>query len=65
MATYPEQQRNEWVLQQPAQLVLAVSQVFWCTGVEACWAPGADPATALPAYLEVSCRFGGTWGGAF
>ncbi len=34
MASYPEEPRAEWVLQQPAQLVIAVSQVFWCGAVE-------------------------------
>jgi dynein heavy chain len=34
MASYPEEPRPEWVLQQPAQLVIAVSQVFWCAAVE-------------------------------
>jgi dynein heavy chain len=34
MATYPEEPRTEWVLQQPAQLVIAVSQVYWCAAVE-------------------------------
>jgi dynein heavy chain len=34
MATYVEEQREDWVLQQPAQLVIAVSQVYWCAAVE-------------------------------
>lgn len=34
MASYPEEPRPEWVLQQPAQLVIAVSQVFLCGAVE-------------------------------
>lgn len=34
MASYPEEPRTDWVLQQPAQLVIAVSQVFWCAAVE-------------------------------
>jgi dynein heavy chain len=34
MASYVEDPRSQWVLQQPAQLVIAVSQVFWCHAVE-------------------------------
>ena len=64
MASYPEQERNVWVLQQPAQLVLAISQVFWAADVEACLAPGQDPAVSLPAYFEVGVPAGGqrAWG---
>ena len=32
--SYPEESRSGWVLKQPAQLVIAVSQVYWCHGVE-------------------------------
>lgn len=32
--SYTEQRRTEWILQQPAQLVLTVSQVHWCQEVE-------------------------------
>jgi hypothetical protein len=35
MASYVEEPRAEWVLQQPAQLVIAVSQAYWCGAVEA------------------------------
>lgn len=34
MASYVEEPRADWVLQQPAQLVIAVSQVYWCASVE-------------------------------
>lgn len=34
MASYVEEPRADWVLQQPAQLVIAVSQVCWCGSVE-------------------------------
>lgn len=34
MASYPEEPRTEWVLRQPVQLVLAVSQVYWVAAVE-------------------------------
>jgi len=31
--SYPEEQRTEWVLKQPAQIVIMVSQIYWCRGV--------------------------------
>ena len=34
ITSYSEDPRSQWVLQQPAQLVIAVSQVFWCHAVE-------------------------------
>lgn len=55
MATYPEEARSQWVLEQPAQLVIAVSQVYWCAGVEACFA-AEDVSVALAAYMEVCCK---------
>lgn len=30
VASYHEEPRSEWVLHQPAQLVIVVSQIFWC-----------------------------------
>ena len=39
--SYPEEQRNSWVLRQPAQLVIAVSQIYWCNGVEEALKVGA------------------------
>jgi hypothetical protein len=30
VSMYPEEPRDEWVLHQPAQLVIVVSQIFWC-----------------------------------
>lgn len=47
------QERTEWVLQHPAQLVLIISQIYWCNGVEKCFA-SADPTAALTAYLKVN-----------
>lgn len=41
MASYVEEPRSEWVLQQPAQLVIAVSQVYWCAAVEEALRSGA------------------------
>jgi hypothetical protein len=33
--TYSSQDRCRWILQQPAQLVIAVSNIFWCQNVDA------------------------------
>jgi dynein heavy chain len=33
--TYASQPRCEWIFQQPAQLVPAISQIFWCQKVTA------------------------------
>ncbi|KAK9823491.1 hypothetical protein WJX72_003121 [[Myrmecia] bisecta] len=49
--SYSSQERTEWVLQQPAQLVLILCQIFWCQGVERCLAE-KDTAAALAAYLK-------------
>lgn len=40
---YPNKERQQWVLQQAAQLVLMVSQIYWVRDVEACLAAGANP----------------------
>lgn len=32
--SYAEEDRQTWILEQPAQLVLAVSQIYWCNDVE-------------------------------
>ncbi len=34
VAAYAETARSEWVLAHPAQLVIAVSQVYWCASVD-------------------------------
>jgi len=31
--SYPKETRTEWVLTQPAQVVIMVSQIYWCRGV--------------------------------
>jgi dynein heavy chain len=31
--SYPEELRTDWVLKQPAQIVILVSQIYWCRGV--------------------------------
>ena len=36
MKEYPVQPRVQWVRQQPAQLVLLVSNIFWCKQVSRC-----------------------------
>lgn len=51
--SYPTTPRTEWVLQQPAQLVLVVSQIFWCVGVEKCLT-APDPGSALPEFLKTN-----------
>ena len=37
MKEYPVQPRVQWVRQQPAQLVLLVSNIFWCKQVSPCF----------------------------
>lgn len=32
--SYAEEERTEWILKQPSQLVLVVSQIYWCNEVE-------------------------------
>jgi len=32
---YADRPRSKWVLEQPAQLVLVVSQMHWCASLEA------------------------------
>lgn len=50
---YPEEARSAWVLKQPAQLVIAISQVYWCHGVEDALR-SEDPMGALGDYRVVS-----------
>ena len=54
--TYLEQPRTEWILQQPAQLALTVSQIAWCQTVAAALAGSAthDELRALRA--EAICK---------
>ena len=52
---YLEEPRAEWVLKQPAQLVIAVSQIYWCANVEE-RLRSADPSQGLEAFLGVSRR---------
>ncbi|KAL0028415.1 hypothetical protein WJX77_005025 [Trebouxia sp. C0004] len=48
--SYPSQARTQWVTQQPSQLVLLISQIYWCSGVEQCLA-APSPSAALAQYL--------------
>ena len=52
MASYMEEPRSDWVLQQPAQLVIAISQVFWCHAVEA-QLQGPSPVEDLAGFYQV------------
>eukprot|EP00955_Chlamydomonas_euryale_P084402 363961-Chlamydomonas_euryale.AAC.4 len=51
-ASYGEATRSEWVLHHPAQLVIAVSQVFWCAAVEERLRSSAQ-SQGLSTFLEV------------
>ena len=42
--TYAESPRPTWVLAHPAQLVLSVSNVYWCHAVESCFDSPRPPA---------------------
>lgn len=50
--SYTEEPREAWVLRQPAQLVIAVSQIFWCADVEE-RLKMADPTSGLQDFLRV------------
>jgi hypothetical protein len=55
MKEYPVTPRTEWVLQNPAQLVIVVSQIYWCQ-VGGCWNMTAQnlgsTTSVLPATLS-------------
>ncbi|GFR44385.1 hypothetical protein Agub_g5605 [Astrephomene gubernaculifera] len=53
--SYPEEARSGWVLKQPAQLVIAISQVYWCHGVEEAL-KSTDPVQALGDYRMINVR---------
>lgn len=44
--------REEWIMEFPAQVVLTVSQIFWCRDVENCL-QSTDPLRALETYRSV------------
>jgi hypothetical protein len=52
LVKYTETPRKQWVLQHPAQLVLAVSQVHWCNMMES-KLQSNNPAVGLKEFLQV------------
>ena len=50
--SYPETVREEWIMDQPAQLVLAVSQIFWCRSAEEAISGGEESAGLQGFYEE-------------
>lgn len=50
--SYAEEPREEWVLKQPAQLVIAVSQIYWCAAVDE-QLRGTTPTEGLQRFLQV------------
>jgi len=52
---YADRPRTKWVLEQPAQLVLVVSQMHWCAAIEAKLS-SANPNAGLQNFLQVSIR---------
>jgi dynein heavy chain len=49
--SYPRETRTEWVLNQPAQVVIMVSQIYWCRGVVAAL-ESKEPTNSMHLYLE-------------
>ena len=50
---YASTERKEWILNQPAQLVLSCHSIHWCGELEACLGPNnEDPGSALTAFFE-------------
>ena len=49
--SYPKEERTKWVLKQPAQIVIMVSQIYWCRGVIECLESG-EPVSNMLRYLE-------------
>jgi dynein heavy chain, axonemal len=57
LKSYELKERTEWILEQPAQLVIVVSQIFWALDVvKALHVKG----TAMHEYHQVCCRFAQT-----
>ncbi|KAG1670781.1 hypothetical protein FOA52_014009, partial [Chlamydomonas sp. UWO 241] len=54
-SSYAEEPRDQWVLGQPAQLVIAVSQIYWCASVEECLRSDT-PGAKLQAFLDENIR---------
>ena len=54
---YASSDRKEWILAQPAQLVLSCHSIHWCGELEACLSPNNDnPVSALDAFLEKNVK---------
>ena len=49
--SYPKEERTKWVLNQPAQIVIMVSQIYWCRGVVEALESSA-PVDRMSDYLE-------------
>ena len=49
--SYPKEKRTKWVLSQPAQIVIMVSQIYWCRGVVEAL-EGKEPTSEMQTYLE-------------
>lgn len=54
---YASSERKEWVLNQPAQLVLSCHSIHWCGELEACLMPNSeDPGSALETFLDKNVK---------
>ena len=54
---YPEKGRKEWILDQPAQLVLSCHSIHWSAEMEACLGPNSsDPAADLDTFLDKNIK---------
>lgn len=51
--TYHQFPRVEWILDNPAQLVVTVSQIQWCTEMERCLT-SQYPTSELKTFLELN-----------
>ena len=49
---YADSNREEWLVQQPAQLVLSISQIYWCHALEMCFAAEDDVRGAMQLELD-------------
>lgn len=52
--SYLKEQRSDWVLQQTAQLVLAISQVHWCEEMEQALETQKTNSNSIEEFYEVS-----------
>lgn len=51
---YSETPRNRWVLEHPAQIVILVSQIYWCQGVVECLDRCENATAALESFLHTN-----------